>query len=112
MMSVVQLVGAGSLVLALLVVASSVTVVMARRLSSTPVEYATVGYWLLLASIPMMGLGIATYLAATSFDLPLLAGAAARPIQALAAILTAVGLMSACTACVLIVVQAARQLRT
>jgi len=52
MMSVVQLVGAGSLVFGLLVVASSVTFVLAWRLSSTSAYHATAGYWQLVISIP------------------------------------------------------------
>jgi uncharacterized membrane protein len=112
MMGVVQLVGAGSLVLALLIVASSVIFVLARRLSSMSAEHATMGRWLLVISLPVMGVGIALYLAATSFDLPVPAREAARLIQGMAAILTGVGLMSGFIACVVIVVQAARQLRT
>jgi uncharacterized membrane protein YhaH (DUF805 family) len=112
MMSVVQLVGTASVVLALLVVASSVTVVLARRLSSMGAEQATEGIWLLVVSIPFMGFGIAIYLAATSFDLPVPAGETTRLIQGMAAILTGVGLMSACIACVLVFVQTARHPRT
>jgi len=60
---------------------------------------------------PLKGVGIAIDLASSSFDRSLTAGEASRLIQEMAAILTEIGLLSACIACMQIVVQTARHLR-